>query len=44
MASGKHSVVWDGTNDNGGRVASGVYLYTLKAGEFTAQHKLVLMK
>lgn len=43
MASG-NSVVWDGANDNGVRVASGVYLYTLKAGEGTLRRKLVSMK
>jgi len=49
VASGKfpgghHSVIWDATNDRGERVASGVYLYVLKSGGFTAQKKLVLMK
>lgn len=44
MNAGRHNVVWDATNDHGVRVASGVYLYVIKAGEFTAQRKLVLMK
>jgi sugar lactone lactonase YvrE len=44
MNAGRHSLVWDATNDRGERVASGVYLYVLKAGEFTAQRKLVVMK
>ncbi|MDZ7304359.1 MAG: right-handed parallel beta-helix repeat-containing protein [candidate division KSB1 bacterium] len=44
MKAGWHSVVWDAKNDNGTRVASGVYLYVIKAGSFTAQRKLVLMK
>ncbi len=44
MNAGRHSLVWDATNDHGERVASGVYLYVIKAGEFTAQRKLVLMK
>ncbi len=43
-ASGKYQVLWDATNERGERVASGVYLYVIKAGEFTAQKKLVLMK
>lgn len=43
-ASGKYEVLWDATDERGERVASGVYLYVLKAGEFTAQRKLVLMK
>ncbi len=44
MNAGHHSLRWDATNDRGERVASGMYLYVLKAGEFTAQRKLVLMK
>ncbi|MDZ7313673.1 MAG: right-handed parallel beta-helix repeat-containing protein [candidate division KSB1 bacterium] len=44
MKAGWHSVVWDAKDDHGVRVASGVYLYVLKAGEFVAQRKLVLMK
>jgi N-acetylneuraminic acid mutarotase len=44
FASGRHQLVWDATDDRGERVASGVYLYVIKAGAFTAQKKLVLMK
>ncbi len=44
MNAGQHSFTWDATNERGERVASGVYLYVIKAGEFTAQKKLVLMK
>jgi hypothetical protein len=44
MNAGSHSFTWDATNERGERVASGVYLYVLKAGDFTAQKKLVLMK
>ena len=43
-ASGQHHMVWEATDDRGLRVASGVYLYVLKAGEFIAQKKLVVMK
>jgi hypothetical protein len=35
---------WDGTNDMGERVASGVYFYQLKASEFTALRKMVILK
>ncbi|RIK75033.1 hypothetical protein DCC62_14105 [candidate division KSB1 bacterium] len=44
MSAGRHNLTWDATNERGERVASGVYLYVIKAGEFTAQRKLVLMK
>ena len=35
---------WDGRNSFGGEVASGVYFYTLRAGDFTAVRKMVLLK
>jgi hypothetical protein len=39
------SVIWDGTNDAGERVASGVYLYKLAAaGGYQDVKKLVLLK
>ncbi len=36
--------VWDGTNDAGQQVGSGVYFYRLKATNFTQTRKLVLLK
>ncbi len=44
MNAGRHGVIWDAKDDRGQQVASGVYVYVLKAGEFVAQRKLVLMK
>ncbi len=35
---------WDGTNAVGEPVASGVYFYTLTAGDFTATRKLLIRK
>ena len=35
---------WDGKNEVGEPVASGVYLYTLTAGNFTATRKLLIRK
>ena len=35
---------WDGRNAMGERVASGVYFYTLTAGDFTATGKMLIMK
>ena len=44
-APGAHKVTWDARDNDGVRVASGLYLYTIKAGQqFTAQRKLLLMK
>ncbi|NUM74270.1 T9SS type A sorting domain-containing protein [candidate division KSB1 bacterium] len=44
MGAGRHSLVWNATDDRGLRVASGVYLYVLKAREFVAQRRLLLLK
>jgi hypothetical protein len=38
------SAYWNGTNDMGERVASGVYFYHLQAGEFSASRKMVILK
>ena len=40
----KKAAYWDGRNDAGERVASAVYFYTLKAGNFTATRKMVILK
>ena len=35
---------WDGTNDAGEHVSSGVYFYAVRMGDFTAMRKLVMLK
>lgn len=42
--AGTYREVWDGLDAKGRRLASGVYLYQLRAGSFAATKKLVLMK
>ena len=42
--TGVHRVTWNATDDNGIRVASGMYLYVLKAGQYMDKKKLLLMK
>jgi DNA-binding beta-propeller fold protein YncE len=39
-----YKVTWDGRNDHGQRVASGVYFYRLNAGKFTKTKKMMLLK
>lgn len=38
------SARWDGTDENGEMVASGVYFYSIKAGQFTATRKMMIVK
>ncbi|MYA72651.1 T9SS type A sorting domain-containing protein [Candidatus Poribacteria bacterium] len=43
-ASKSRAAYWDGRNDIGERVASGLYFYTLTAGGFNATGKMLIMK
>ena len=42
--SRSRAAYWDGRNDFGERVASGLYFYTFTAGDFTATRKMLIMK
>ncbi len=44
LQKGEHSVVWDGNDDTGNSVSSGVYLYRMKAGDRSETKKMMLMK
>ncbi|KPK74023.1 MAG: hypothetical protein AMJ89_07000 [candidate division Zixibacteria bacterium SM23_73] len=37
------SVVWDGNNDSGKDVASGIYFYRIEVGNFSETKKLVFL-
>ena len=39
-----NAVYWDGRNGLGEQVASGVYFYTLTAGDYSATRKMVILK
>lgn len=39
-----HTVNWNGTNNTGNPVSSGVYFYKMKSGLFTKTNKMILMK
>ena len=41
---GNYLVIWDGKNDRGKEVVSGIYLYRLKVGEFIETKKMLLLK
>ena len=42
--AGSFTATWDGTDALGRRVASGVYLYRIQAGEFSASRRMLLLK
>ena len=42
--AGSHSVAWDGTDEAGYPVASGIYFYQLKADGYTRSKKMLLLK
>jgi hypothetical protein len=42
--SQNRAAYWDGRNDAGERVSSGVYFYTLTAKDFTATRKMLILK
>lgn len=44
MASGRHTIVWDGRDDTGNAVATGIYFTRLTAGNTVATGKLALVK
>lgn len=44
QTAGPHQITWNGKSDAGLNVASGVYIYRIKAGEFDMSRKLLLMK
>lgn len=41
---GYHSIVWNGTNDNGSHCSSGIYFYVLKTSQNRQSKKMVLAK
>lgn len=43
-AIGENLITWDGTNQNGQQVSTGMYLYKLEAGSKTITKKMLLMK
>ncbi len=44
QAAGEYTVQWDGKDDLGRNMSSGLYLYTLKAGKFHSIRKMLLVR
>ncbi len=41
---GEYSVTWNGTDDNGKQVSSGIYIYRLKSGDFYEAKRMLLLR
>jgi hypothetical protein len=44
QTAGFKTAIWDGTNQVGEKVASGIYIYRLKAADYVQSKKMILMK
>ncbi|MBL7996828.1 T9SS type A sorting domain-containing protein [bacterium] len=44
QSAGYKTVLWDGKNNAGTQVPSGIYIYKLEAGSFTSSKKMLLVK
>jgi hypothetical protein len=44
MEAGYHKATWNGMDATGRKMASGIYIYKLKAGTFTKTRKMILLK
>jgi hypothetical protein len=44
QGAGYYSIKWDGTNNQGMKVASGVYIYIMRAGSFVDIKKMILLQ
>ncbi|MEI7907910.1 MAG: FlgD immunoglobulin-like domain containing protein, partial [Bacteroidota bacterium] len=44
QSSGDHAVVWNGKDESGNTVSSGIYFYSLNSGKSVQSKKMVLLK
>ncbi|MDF1544720.1 MAG: T9SS type A sorting domain-containing protein [bacterium] len=44
LSPGRYHIAWDGTNESGNSVATGIYFYRIEAADYTQTKKMLLMK
>jgi hypothetical protein len=42
--AGRYAITWDGRNEQGQNVASGTFIYQLRAGNFVQTHRMALVR
>ena len=42
--AGYHSIIWDGKNNEGSGVSSGIYIYRIQAGDFVRVKKMLFVR
>jgi len=43
-AAGDYSIIWNGLDDNGHTIATGLYFYRIQSGNFSTSRKMLLLK
>ena len=43
-SAGYKNIQWNATNNSGQLISAGLYIYTIKAGDFTQTRKMILLK
>ena len=44
IPAGAHTAVWDGRDNAGAAVSSGVYFYSMRAADYSDRRKMILLK
>ncbi len=44
MSPGEHQIIWNGNDDNGRQVSSGLYFFRMKSGTYSSTRKMIMMK
>jgi len=44
QAANWYDIKWDGMDENGKQVSSGIYFLQIQSGKFTAQKKMLLLR
>ena len=44
LPAGFHQITWNGTDQKGSLVSSGIYYYRMRSGKFSSTRKMILMK